>query len=160
MRLLSSRRIITNALGNTSRTITHCRRIRSTASARCVAQDLYDVITLCGTLALAGAQPGTFYSFNFAYELSPVRIDGLSLIFGYIFHIAATLSVIFAWHNEDVVEQMAGLSYAGAGIGAVFAGDLITLFIYWEAMAITSVFMIWARRTDAAYNAGMRYLIV
>ena len=41
-----------------------------------------------------------------------------------------------------------------------FAGDLITLFIYWEAMAITSVFMIWARRTDAAYRAGMRYLVV
>ena len=119
------------------------------------------LLPLAGLWALAGAQPGTFYSFNFfAYELSPVRIDGLSLIFGYIFHIAATLSVIFAWHNEDVVEQMAGLAYAGAGIGAVFAGDLITLFIYWEAMAITSVFMIWARRTDAAYNAGMRYLIV
>lgn len=119
------------------------------------------LLPIAGLWALAGAQPGTFYSFNFiAYELSPVRIDGLSLIFGYIFHIATALSVIFAWHNEDVVEQMAGLAYAGSGIGAVFAGDLITLFIYWEAMAITSVFMIWARRTDAAYNAGMRYLMV
>ncbi|MGZ0246801.1 MAG: proton-conducting transporter transmembrane domain-containing protein, partial [Alphaproteobacteria bacterium] len=48
----------------------------------------------------------------------------------------------------------------GSGIGAVFAGDLITLFVYWEAMAVTSVFLIWARRTEASYAAGMRYLII
>ena len=67
---------------------------------------------------------------------------------------------MFAWHNNDTVEQMAGLAYAGSGIGAVFAGDLITLFIYWEAMATTSVFLIWARRSDSAFRAGMRYLII
>jgi multicomponent Na+:H+ antiporter subunit D len=82
------------------------------------------------------------------------------LIFGYIFHIAAALSVVYAWHNKDIVEQMAGLAYAGSGIGALFAGDLITLFVYWEAMAVTSVFLIWARRTEASYAAGMRYLII
>ena len=119
------------------------------------------ILPLAGLWALAGAENGVFYSFTFfTYEIVPVRIDGLSLVFGYIFHIAAILSVVFAWHNDDTVEQMAGLGYAGSGIGAVFAGDLITLFIYWEAMAITSVFMIWARRSDAAYRAGMRYLII
>lgn len=119
------------------------------------------ILPLAGLWALAGAENGVFYSFTFfTYEIVPVRIDGLSLVFGYIFHIAAILSVVFAWHNDDTVEQMAGLAYAGSGIGAVFAGDLITLFIYWEAMAITSVFMIWARRSDAAYRAGMRYLII
>lgn len=119
------------------------------------------LLPLAGLWALAGAENGVFYSFTFfTYEIVPVRIDGLSLVFGYIFHIAAILSVVFAWHNDDTVEQMAGLAYAGSGIGAVFAGDLITLFIYWEAMAITSVFMIWARRSDAAYRAGMRYLII
>ena len=119
------------------------------------------ILPLAGLWALAGAENGVFYSFTFfTYEIVPVRIDGLSLVFGYIFHIAAILSVVFAWHNDDTVEQMAGLAYAGSGIGAVFAGDLITLFIFWEAMAITSVFMIWARRSDAAYRAGMRYLII
>jgi len=119
------------------------------------------ILPLAGLWALAGAENGVFYSFTFfTYEIVPVRIDGLSLVFGYIFHIAAILSVVFAWHNDDTVEQMAGLAYAGSGIGAVFAGDLITLFIYWEAMAITSVFMIWARRSDPAYRAGMRYLII
>jgi len=119
------------------------------------------ILPIAGLWALTGADHGSFYTFSlFAYEIEPVRIDALSLIFGYIFHIAALLSLVYAWHNDDIVEQMAGLAYAGSGIGALFAGDLITLFVYWEAMAVTSVFLIWARRTDAAYKAGMRYLII
>ncbi len=119
------------------------------------------LLPLAGLWALAHADAGNHYVFSYlSYQIVPVRIDGLSLIFGYIFHIAAALSVVYAWHNDDTVEQMAGLAYAGAGIGALFAGDLITLFVYWEAMAVTSVFLIWARRTDAAYRAGMRYLII
>jgi multicomponent Na+:H+ antiporter subunit D len=118
-------------------------------------------LPLAGLWALAHADAGTHYVFSYlSYQIVPVRIDGLSLIFGYIFHIAAALSVVYAWHNDDTVEQMAGLAYAGSGIGALFAGDLITLFVYWEAMAVTSVFLIWARRTDAAYRAGMRYLVI
>ena len=119
------------------------------------------VLPLAGLWALAGAADGTHYAFTFfTYEIVPVRIDGLSLIFGYIFHIAAALAVVYAWHNDDVVEQVSAMAYAGSGIGAVFAGDLLTLFVYWEIMAITSVFLIWARRTDAAYRAGMRYLVI
>jgi len=123
---------------------------------------MYMLLLPCvGLWYLAGSQSGTFLPFTFLeYAIVPVRIDPLSLIFGYVFHIAAALSVVYAWHNDDVIEQVAGLAYAGAGIGAVFAGDLITLFVYWEAMAITSVFLIWARRTDTAYAAGMRYLII
>ena len=118
-------------------------------------------LPLAGLWCLVDSQSGAFFAFTFFdYQIVPVRVDSLSLIFGYIFHIAAALSVVYAWHNNDIVEQMAGLAYAGSGIGAVFSGDLITLFVYWEAMAITSVFLIWARRTDAAYAAGMRYLII
>ena len=118
-------------------------------------------LPLAGLWCLVDGQSGIFFAFTFMeYEIVPVRVDPLSLIFGYIFHIAAALSVVYAWHNDDIVEQMAGLAYAGSGIGAVFAGDLITLFVYWEAMAVTSVFLIWARRTEASYAAGMRYLII
>jgi len=50
--------------------------------------------------------------------------------------------------------------YAGSAIGGVLAGDLISLFLYWEATAIASVFLIWARRTPASFATGMRYLII
>ena len=93
-------------------------------------------------------------------ELTLMRVDSLSLIFGLIFSLAAFLSLLYAWHIKDTIQQVASLLYAGSAIGAVFAGDLITLFIFWEGTAIASVFLIWARRTEGAYATGMRYLIV
>ena len=96
----------------------------------------------------------------FGYALQPVRVDRLSRIFGTIFHIAALISVIYSLRVRDTLQNLSGLAYAGAAIGAVFAGDLITLFVYWELTALTSVFLIWARRTNRAARVGMRYLIV
>jgi multicomponent Na+:H+ antiporter subunit D len=52
------------------------------------------------------------------------------------------------------------LLYAGSAIGAVFAGDLLTLFLFWEILALTSAFLIFANRTDRAWGAGMRYLVI
>jgi multicomponent Na+:H+ antiporter subunit D len=96
----------------------------------------------------------------FDFSLVVLRVDQLSLIFAYIFEIATLLSIIYAWHIRDTVQQVAGLIYSGAAIAAVFAGDLVTLFVMWELTALASVFLIWARRDAAAYLAGMRYLVV
>lgn len=104
---------------------------------------------------------GTSLGFDIAgFSLEVYRVDKLSLLFGYIFHIAAFLAILFSIHVKDTLQQISGLLYAGSAIGAVFAGDLITLFIFWELLAITSVFLIWARGTERAFVAGMRYLII
>ena len=94
------------------------------------------------------------------FELVFMRVDRLAQLFGIIFSIAAFLSGLYAWHVRDTVQQVATLVYAGSAIGAVYAGDLISLFLYWEVTALASVFLIWARRTPAAYATGMRYLII
>jgi multicomponent Na+:H+ antiporter subunit D len=94
------------------------------------------------------------------HSLVFLRIDGLSYVFGLIFLIAAILNVIYGWHEHDPVQQVSGLVYAGAATGAVFVGDLVSLFIFWEMTAVASVFLIWASRTESAYRAGMRYLLV
>jgi multicomponent Na+:H+ antiporter subunit D len=94
------------------------------------------------------------------YQLVPYRVDKLSLLFAYVFHIAALIAIVFSLHVRDTVQQVAAMLYAGSGLGAVFAGDLLTLFVFWECLAFTSVFLIWARRTERAYVAGMRYLIM
>ncbi len=94
------------------------------------------------------------------YTLTIFRADRLSLLFGLLFHIAALIGVVFALHVKDRLQQVAALLYAGSAIGAVFAGDLITLFVFWELAAVTSVFLIWARRTPRATAAGFRYLMV
>ncbi|MED7676867.1 Na(+)/H(+) antiporter subunit D [Rhodobacteraceae bacterium IMCC15231] len=93
-------------------------------------------------------------------QLEMMRVDKLSRVFGLIFCIAAFLGNLYAWHIKDTVQQIAAVLYSGSAIGAVFAGDLVTLFFYWEGTAIASVFLIWARRTEGAYHTGMRYLII
>ena len=94
------------------------------------------------------------------YELILYRVDRLSLLFGYIFTLAAFISIVFSLHLRDRLQHVSGLVYAGSALGAVFAGDLITLFVFWELAAISSVFLIWARRTPASMGAGWRYLVI
>jgi len=94
------------------------------------------------------------------YELTPYRVDSLSIVFGYVFHIAAFVSILFALHVKDTMQHVCGLLYAGSAMGALFAGDLLTLFVFWEILAVSSVFLVWARRTERAYQSGMRYLII
>ena len=96
----------------------------------------------------------------FDYSLETFRLDALSRVFGLIFLIASALGNLYALGDDvDKLQRSAALAYAGGAIAAVFAGDMITLFIFFEVAAVASVFLIWARRTDRAFAAGMRYLI-
>ncbi len=125
-------------------------------------QTLYMIaLPVVSLVQLLGLPHGEFGQVSFlSYTLTIIRVDTLSLVFGIIFHIAAFLSVLYALHVKDSVQHVAGLIYAGSAIGAVFAGDLVSLFVYWELTAVSSVFLIWARRTERSYEAGMRYLII
>jgi multicomponent Na+:H+ antiporter subunit D len=96
----------------------------------------------------------------FGFGLQLVRADKLSLAFGYVFVIAAFLNIVFAWHVRDGVEQAAAMVYAGAAVAAVFAGDLLTLFVFWELTTVASAVVIWAQGSKRAYGAGMRYLVI
>jgi multicomponent Na+:H+ antiporter subunit D len=93
-------------------------------------------------------------------ELEPIRIDRLSILFGYLFCIAALLGNLYALHHKDTMQHVAAQAYAASAIGAVLAGDLLTLFVYWELMALTSSVLIFARRSKLALSAGMRYLVM
>ncbi|NHN36496.1 Na(+)/H(+) antiporter subunit D [Pseudomaricurvus alcaniphilus] len=94
------------------------------------------------------------------FELTPFYTDRLSVLFGYVFHIAAFIAIVYALHVRDLLQQVASLLYAGSALGAVFSGDLLSLFVFWEMLAVTSVFLVFARRTERAYRAGMRYLTI
>ncbi|OUR77296.1 Na(+)/H(+) antiporter subunit D [Alphaproteobacteria bacterium 46_93_T64] len=116
------------------------------------------VIGLAQTIGLGLGSWGEIEIMGMTLVLT--KIDPLSRVFGLIFHIAAFAGILYALHVKDTVQQISTLIYAGAAIGAVFAGDLITLFSFWELTAISSVFLIWASRTERAYKSGMRYLII
>ncbi len=123
------------------------------------------LVPALGGLALVGAETGSYGQLQvMGYTLTLFRVDKLSLLFGYLFSIAAFISILFSLHlkrDEGAAGQhVAGLLYAGSALGAVFAGDFITLFIFWELLALTSVFLVWARRSRRSMGAGLRYLVM
>ena len=112
-------------------------------------------------LLVAGLEDGARVTLELAgLELVPLRADGLSLVFAWIFALILVIGNIFALQVDDGAQHVAATLYAASGLGAVLAGDLITLYVFWEVMMIASVWLIWRRRRQAAYNAGFRYLIV
>ncbi len=118
-------------------------------------------IPILSAIHLSMVPEGIYLQFTlFDYQLTPYRLDKLSLMFGYVFHIAALIGIIYSLHLRDTMQQVSAMLYAGSALGAVFAGDLLTLFVFWELLAFTSVFLIWARRTERSFKAGMRYLII
>ncbi len=106
-------------------------------------------------------EPGSTLTVSFLqYDLILTSVDRLSLAFGYVFVIIAFIGGFYGFHVKDTAEQAATLIYAGSSLGVIFAGDLITLIIFWEMMAWSSVYLIWGRRTEKSRRAGMRYLMV
>ncbi|MEJ2515489.1 MAG: Na(+)/H(+) antiporter subunit D [Gammaproteobacteria bacterium] len=96
----------------------------------------------------------------FGLPLALYEVDSLSMLFGWLFCLGSLIAILYALHVRDTLQHVAAMLYAGSALGAVFAGDLITLFLFWEGLALSSVFLIWARRTPAANAAGIRYLLL
>lgn len=113
-----------------------------------------------GLWHLLGVHPGVATSTTIMdIELVPYRVDQLSLMFGYLFHLGAFIAVLFSLHVRDRLQHVAGILYAGSAVGAVFAGDLITLFVFWEILGLSSAFLVWAARDERSVAAGIRYLL-
>jgi len=96
----------------------------------------------------------------FGLEFIFGRVDRLSLLFGYIYHIIAFVALLYSLHVKDDLQHVTGLIYSGSALGVVFAGDLFSLFIFWEMLSVCSAVLIWSRRTRASTLAGYRYLLV
>src|SRR5262249_12464635 len=88
------------------------------------------------------------------------RVDQLSLVFAYVFSPATILGMVYSLHVDDDAQHVTALTYAGAGLGTVFAADFISLFIFWELMALAAALIVWLRREPSAVAAGFRYLLV
>jgi multicomponent Na+:H+ antiporter subunit D len=94
------------------------------------------------------------------FELTVIRSDALGRLFSIIFCIMAFAGGLFALNQPSKIEIPAAFVYAGAAVGAALAGDLITLFVWWEMMALASAMIIWSTRNQTSYRASMRYIIV
>ena len=94
------------------------------------------------------------------FDLIPLQGDALSRLFATIFLIMAFAGGLFALYQERVLELVAAYVYAGSAVGVALAGDLLTVLVFWEFMAVASGLVIWAAGTVAAYRASMRYAMV
>jgi multicomponent Na+:H+ antiporter subunit D len=104
---------------------------------------------------------GTFGEVQFLdWTLVFGRVDALSLVFGYIMSLMCILGTLYGLHVKEDAQHIAAWFYVAGSIGAIYAGDYITLFLFWELMAFSSVFLIWFRGRRESLPAGLRYLLV
>ncbi|MFH1723579.1 MAG: Na(+)/H(+) antiporter subunit D [Elusimicrobiota bacterium] len=94
------------------------------------------------------------------FTLELLRVDALSRLFAVVFCIVTLLSVLYGLHLKKRGEPAASVALAGASLGVVFAGDWLSLFVFWELMTVASLFVIWFAGTPGAHRAGFRYLLV
>jgi multicomponent Na+:H+ antiporter subunit D len=123
------------------------------------------LMPVLGALNLRALDPDAILTLNvLGYDLIPFQVTGLSMLFGYLFHLAAFLGNLFSIHLKDRehagLQHTSALLYAGSALGAVYAGDLISLFVFWEILALSSAFLIFARGTESSFRAGFRYLVI
>jgi len=104
---------------------------------------------------------GDYHNIYFlGYNLVLTRLDALSYPFAIIFSLMAILGFIYSIHHEDVIQHISAMIYSGSALGVILAGDWFSLYVYWELMAISSTFLILARKTDSSTKAAYRYFMV
>jgi multicomponent Na+:H+ antiporter subunit D len=106
-------------------------------------------------------EQGTHWVYPFlSYSLTFAQVDRLSIIVGLIFVLIGFLALLYALRVREDGQHVAAFLYIGSSLGVVFAGDFFSLFIFWEIMALTSVFLVWYRREKPSLDAGFRYILM
>ena len=116
------------------------------------------LLTLWSIWQIADGVAGTI---NFLeYPVEPVEGSPVRRLFATVFALMAFLGGLYSFKTAKWYELAAAFAYAAGAIGVCFAGDLITLFLYWELMALFSTIIVWCGGTPAARAAGIRYAIM
>jgi multicomponent Na+:H+ antiporter subunit D len=119
------------------------------------------LIPALAILAVLTMQPGTYGAGRFiGQDILVARVDKLSIVFATIFAIMALIGTVYALHVRAAGQHVAAFVYVGSALGVVFAGDYLTLFLFWEAMAFASAYLVFAQGGARAIGAGFRYLMV
>lgn len=118
-------------------------------------------VPLLAFMRVVCLEPGTHGVIGFLdWNLTFGRVDKLSQVFGYIMTLMCILGSVYALHVKNPAEHAAAWCYVAGSLGVIYAGDYLVVFLFWELMAFSSVFLIWFRRRPQSVNAGLRYLLV
>jgi len=114
------------------------------------------------TLAVVWQVPdGVVLTLEFLqYPIEPIEGSPLRRLFATIFALMAFAGGLYAYRQARWYELAAAYAYAAGAIGVSFSGDLISLFLFWELMALFSTVVVWCGGTPGARAAGIRYAIM
>ncbi len=102
----------------------------------------------------------------FPWLSSSFMIDGISIYMSIIFTGIGVAVLLYSVFYVDPAERPSERYYAimimlvASLIGAAFSGDLLTLFIFWEAAAAGSGFLMLYRKSRTSLNAALKYLVM
>jgi multicomponent Na+:H+ antiporter subunit D len=112
-------------------------------------------------LAIWQVPDGVVLTLDFLqYRIEPLEGSAVRRLFATIFALMAFAGGLYAYRQAKWFELAAAYAYAAGAIGVSFAGDLISLFLFWELMALFSTVVVWCGGTPAARAAGIRYAIM
>jgi multicomponent Na+:H+ antiporter subunit D len=112
-------------------------------------------------LAIWNVPDGVVLTMDFLqYRIEPLEGSAVRRLFATIFALMAFAGGLYAYRQAKWYELAAAFAYASGAIGVSFAGDLISLFLFWELMALFSTVVVWCGGTPAARAAGIRYAIM
>ncbi len=119
------------------------------------------VVPILAFGAVLSMNQGTYGIFHYMqWEITFGRVDRLSLVFGYIMTLMCIIGTLYGLHVKDDGQHITAWLYVAGSLGVIFCGDFLSLFLFWEVMAFSSVFLIWYRKTDSSLASGLRYFLV
>ncbi|WP_077965601.1 Na(+)/H(+) antiporter subunit D [Ensifer adhaerens] len=119
------------------------------------------LIPALAIVAVVTMEPGSYGAARFiGQEVLFAKVDKLSIVFATVFTIMALIGMVYALHLPRAGQHVAAFVYVGSALGVVFAGDYLTLYLFWEGMAFASAYLVFAQESERAIRAAFRYLMV
>ncbi|MCW4022789.1 MAG: NADH-quinone oxidoreductase subunit N [Candidatus Bathyarchaeota archaeon] len=97
---------------------------------------------------------------------SSFLIDAVSVYMVIAYMIVGSISCVYGVLHVNSKENLSERYYAlllivtGAVVAATFTGDLLTLFIFWEAAAAGACFIVSYRKSKESLESALKYLVM
>ncbi|YCI06919.1 Na(+)/H(+) antiporter subunit D (plasmid) [Ensifer sp. D2-11] len=119
------------------------------------------LVPVLAVVAVMAIEPGSYSETRFlGQEILIAKVDKLSIVFATVFTVMALIGTVYALHLSGAGQHVAAFVYVGSALGVVFAGDYLTLYLFWEGMAFASAYLVFAQGGGEAIRAAFRYLMV
>ena len=117
---------------------------------------------LAALAALLGTDKGFSVEVPFAGELklSLFVCDEISWFFGLVFAVIGVIGSVYSMDKGRRGEKAASAVYAGSALMTVFAGNMLTFIIFWEVMAVASIYMVFQGNGPDARRSSYRYMVM